>query len=62
MFKYDSTHGQFKGDVCIKDGMLCINGKLVNVYCKYVTFHKYFCNFNSISLFLVRLETWNILH
>lgn len=24
MFKYDSTHGRFKGDVCVKDGKLVI--------------------------------------
>ena len=32
MFKYDSTHGPFKGDVCIKDGKLSINGKLITVF------------------------------
>jgi len=32
MFKYDSTHGKFKGDVCAKDGKLVINGKAIDVY------------------------------
>lgn len=32
MFKYDSTHGTFKGDVAIKDGKLSINGKLITVF------------------------------
>ncbi|VDQ11301.1 unnamed protein product [Trichobilharzia regenti] len=32
MFKYDSTHGRFKGDVCVKDGKLCVNGKLISVH------------------------------
>ena len=32
MFKYDSTHGQFKGDVCAKDGKLVINGKAISVH------------------------------
>ncbi|KAM9326589.1 glyceraldehyde-3-phosphate dehydrogenase [Gastrophryne carolinensis] len=31
MFKYDSTHGCFKGDVCAKDGKLIINGKAISV-------------------------------
>jgi len=31
MFKYDSTHGQFKGDVHAKDGLLYINGKGIHV-------------------------------
>ena len=32
MFKYDSTHGPFKGDVSVKDGKLSINGKLITVF------------------------------
>lgn len=32
MTKYDTVHGQFKGDVSIKDGKLCVNGKLINIY------------------------------
>ena len=32
MFKYDSTHGRFKGDVHVKDGKLYINNKAVTVY------------------------------
>jgi len=32
MFKYDSTHGHFKGEVHAKDGKLWINGKAVNVH------------------------------
>jgi len=31
MFKYDSTHGKFKGDVCQKDNKLVINGKSITV-------------------------------
>lgn len=34
MFKYDSTHGQFKGTVETKDGNLIINGKTIAVYAK----------------------------
>jgi glyceraldehyde 3-phosphate dehydrogenase len=34
MFKYDSTHGQFKGDVHHKDGKLIINGHEIAVYAK----------------------------
>ncbi|KAG8908941.1 hypothetical protein FRB99_000044 [Tulasnella sp. 403] len=32
MFKYDSTHGRFKGDVSTKDGKLIVNGKAISVY------------------------------
>ena len=32
MFKYDSTHGRFKGTVEAKDGKLVINGKVIFVY------------------------------
>ncbi|MBN1961717.1 MAG: type I glyceraldehyde-3-phosphate dehydrogenase [Deltaproteobacteria bacterium] len=31
MLKYDSTHGQFKGSVEVKDGMLVVNGKGIRV-------------------------------
>ena len=32
MFKYDSTHGRFKGTVETKDGKLIVNGKEVTVF------------------------------
>ena len=32
MFKYDSTHGRFKGTVETKDGKLVVNGKSVAVF------------------------------
>eukprot|EP01117_Protostelium_nocturnum_P000060 TRINITY_DN10150_c0_g1_i4.p2 TRINITY_DN10150_c0_g1~~TRINITY_DN10150_c0_g1_i4.p2 ORF type:complete len:336 (+),score=133.03 TRINITY_DN10150_c0_g1_i4:1302-2309(+) len=32
MFKYDSTHGQFQGEVSQKDGKLVINGHAVTVF------------------------------
>lgn len=32
MFKYDSTHGKFKGDVSTKDGKLIVNGSEISVY------------------------------
>lgn len=32
MFKYDSTHGRFKGSIEIKDGKLVINGNSITVY------------------------------
>lgn len=32
MFKYDSTHGKFKGTVDAKDGKLVVNGKEIAVF------------------------------
>jgi len=32
MFKYDSTHGMYKGEVEAKDGKLVINGKAITVF------------------------------
>lgn len=32
MTKYDTIHGRFQGDVCIKDGKLVVNGKSIEVY------------------------------
>ncbi len=32
MFKYDSTHGQFKGEVSHKDGKLVVNGQEIAVF------------------------------
>jgi glyceraldehyde 3-phosphate dehydrogenase len=32
MFKYDSTHGQFKGEVSHKDGKLIVNGQEIAVF------------------------------
>jgi glyceraldehyde 3-phosphate dehydrogenase len=31
MLKYDSTHGMFKGDVSVENGMLVVNGKKIRV-------------------------------
>jgi len=32
MFKYDSTHGRFKGSVEVKDGKLVVEGKAISVF------------------------------
>lgn len=32
LFKYDSTHGRFKGEVSAQDGHLVINGKKIHVF------------------------------
>lgn len=32
MFKYDSTHGRFKGSVEVRDGKLIIDGKTITVF------------------------------
>jgi len=32
MFKYDSTHGVYKGDVSMADGMLVVDGKKIKVF------------------------------
>ena len=32
MFKYDSTHGQYKGEVAVVDGKLVIDGKAITIF------------------------------
>jgi len=32
MFRYDSTHGKFKGEISIADGKLVVNGQAIAVY------------------------------
>lgn len=32
MFKYDSTHGKFKGEVSTADGKLVVNGHKITVF------------------------------
>jgi len=32
MFKYDTTHGRFKGEVKTEGGKLIINGKPISVH------------------------------
>ncbi len=32
MLKYDSVHGRFKGEACVKDGKLVVNGKEVTIF------------------------------
>lgn len=32
MFKYDSTHGRYAGDVSTKDGKLIVDGSVINIY------------------------------
>ena len=32
MFKYDSTHGRYKGEVCVEGDKLKINGKEIAVF------------------------------
>jgi len=32
MFKYDSTHGRFKGDIHTEGGKLIIDGNKIDVY------------------------------
>lgn len=35
MFKYDSTHGQFKGEVTSKGDKLMVNGKAISVFTEF---------------------------
>lgn len=32
MLRYDTVHGQFKGDIAVEDGKLVVNGKKISVY------------------------------
>jgi hypothetical protein len=32
MFKYDSTHGEYKGDVKVEDGKLVIDGHAITIF------------------------------
>jgi hypothetical protein len=44
MFKYDSTHGRYKGHVEAKDGHLVVDGHKIAVYDKYVSTFPPFCS------------------
>jgi glyceraldehyde 3-phosphate dehydrogenase len=35
MFKYDSTHGRYKGEISHKDGKLIVDGKSIAVYTEF---------------------------
>ena len=32
LFRYDSTHGQYKGRVEVRDGSLVVDGKVITVF------------------------------
>lgn len=34
MFKYDSTHGRFKGDIKVEGDHLVVNGQKIAVFCE----------------------------
>lgn len=34
LFKFDSTHGRFKGEVSAQDGFLVVNGQKIAVFCE----------------------------
>ena len=36
MFKYDSTHGKFEGDIKVEGGQLIVNGAAIAVYAEWV--------------------------
>jgi glyceraldehyde 3-phosphate dehydrogenase len=36
LFKYDSTHGRYQGEVNVADGKLVIDGHVITVYAVYV--------------------------
>ena len=36
LFRYDSTHGQFKGTVEVKEGKLVVNGAAITVFAMWV--------------------------
>ena len=36
LFKYDSTHGMYHGEVKVVDGHLSIDGNIVHVYVQFV--------------------------
>jgi glyceraldehyde 3-phosphate dehydrogenase len=42
MFKYDSTHGPFKGDLSYKDNKFIVNGKPIAVYTEWDFENLYF--------------------
>jgi len=48
MFKYDSTHGQYKGKVATEGGKLIVDGHKISVHQWYETFvYTFFCRTRS---------------
>jgi glyceraldehyde 3-phosphate dehydrogenase len=42
MFKYDSTHGRFNGDLSYRDNKFNVNGKSITVYTELVSYFSHF--------------------
>jgi len=47
MFKYDSTHGRFNGELTHKDGKLIVGGKAIAVYTEF-EYKTSFCFYQSM--------------
>ena len=39
LLKYDTIHGEFKGEISSKDGKLIVNGKTIEFYSEYEPAH-----------------------
>ena len=50
MFKYDSTHGRFKGDLAYKGNQFLVNGKGIAVFTEFELSNLHPCIFHDRAL------------
>lgn len=60
MFKYDSVHGKFKGEVIGEDDALLVEGHSIKTFAKMCAVHAYSCHASATRYTLLHPVTCNI--